>query len=177
MAIYLSLEMADELVKFAENDSIYEDAVKAMASAILNHYSLLSDGFSVSPEQNRINNCPDFILRILRIQRRFSGDRSVVDHTVAEATSSTDNLDEAMDQLGNALENANTEFGRCWALMVRGPDFMFYEYHANLPVNQRLVPWGPATEPNRNVFHARHNCVAIDWMLRHMQTHNTPQPR
>ncbi|RAK98532.1 uncharacterized protein BO80DRAFT_427340, partial [Aspergillus ibericus CBS 121593] len=83
MAVYLSLPILDELVRFVEEDSKYEDSVKAMASGILNYYFPASNGYAVVPEQNREGNFADFI--ILRIQRRFPGDRSVIDHTVSEA--------------------------------------------------------------------------------------------
>ncbi|KAL1847789.1 hypothetical protein Plec18167_002521 [Paecilomyces lecythidis] len=174
MAVYLSLPILDEVVRFAENDSTYEDSVKAMASAILNYYFPATSGYTVAPEQNRNNHFPDFI--ILRIQRRFPGDRGVVDHTLAEAKRNSDPLEASLDQLQGALDEANTEFGRCWALMIRGPEFGFYEYHENLPENARLVPWGPPNQ-QRNTFHARNDCVIIDWMLRHMVQNDAPPAR
>ena len=83
MANYISIPILDELVHFAEQDSKYEDAVKAMSSSILVHYFPPLKGFSVVSEQNRNNHYADYI--VLRIQRRFPGDRGIVDHTVVEA--------------------------------------------------------------------------------------------
>ncbi|OJD12508.1 hypothetical protein ACJ73_09340 [Blastomyces percursus] len=174
MANYISLPILDELVRFAEHDSEYEDSAKAMASGVLNYYFPATNGFTVAPEQNR-NDHSDFI--ILRIQRRFPGDRGVVDHTLAEAKKTADSVQAALEQLENALENANTEFGRCWAILVHGCTFYFYEYHLNLPLNARLIPWGPPGQLSRNSFHARNDSVAIDWMLRHMGQNNTPPSR
>lgn len=44
---------------FAEQDSEYEDAVKAMSSSILVHYFSPLGGFSVVSEQNRDNHYAD----------------------------------------------------------------------------------------------------------------------
>lgn len=65
MAVYLSLPILNELVRFVENDSTYEDSMKAMASGILNYYFPAANSYTVAPEQNRNNNFADFI--ILRI--------------------------------------------------------------------------------------------------------------
>lgn len=48
------------------------------------------NGWIVAPEQNRNNTFADFI--VLRVQRRYPGDRSVIDHTVAEAKKKDDDL-------------------------------------------------------------------------------------
>lgn len=58
-------------------------------------------------------------------------------------------MDASLDQLENVLENWNTEFGRCWALLIQGVEFMFYEYHQHRPVNNRLLPWGSPDQPGR----------------------------
>lgn len=175
MAVYLSIPILDELVRFVENDSTYEDAVKAMASGILSYYFPPTNGYTVAPEQNRNDNYADFI--ILRIQRRFPGDRGVIDHTVAEAKRTSDPLGASLEQLENALEHANTEFKRCWAIMIHGYTFKFYEYHGNLPAHARLIPWGPPNQAQQNSFHARIDSLAIDWMLRHMAQNDTPLAR
>ncbi|EEH11157.1 predicted protein [Histoplasma capsulatum G186AR] len=175
MANYLSLPILHELVQFAEEDALYEDSIKAMASGILNYYFPATNGFTVAPEQNRQGNIADFI--ILRIQRRFPGDRGVVDHTVAEAKRDTDSITAALEQLENALEQANTEFGRCWAMLIHGCNFQFFEYHIHLPAGERLIPWGPPNQPSQNLFHCRNESVTIDWMLRHMGQNNTPPAR
>lgn len=173
MANYISIPILDELVRFAEQDSRYEDAVKAMSSSILVHYFPPLNGFSVVSEHNRNNHYADYI--VLRIQRRFPGDRGIVDHTVVEAKKQTDPLDGSLEQLENALENSNTEFGRCWALLIRGVEFMFYEYHQHRPVNNRLLPWGH--QPGQNTYHVRRDSEIIDWMLRRMVQQDTPPIR
>lgn len=173
MANYLSIPILDELVCFAEQDSEYEDAVKAMLSSILVHYFPPLDGFSVVSKQNRNNHYVDYI--VLRMQHQFPGDRGIIDHTVVEVKKQTGPLDTSLKQLENALENSNTEFGRCWALLIRGVEFMFYEYHQNRPVNNRLLPWGH--QPRQNTYHVRHDSEKIDWMLRRMIQQDIPPIR
>lgn len=175
MAAYLSLPAFQELIEFVENDSVYEDSVKALANSMLSYYFPLVNGWIIAPEQNRNNSFADFI--VLRVQRRFPGDRSVIDHTVAEAKKKTDDVAAAMDQLEYALEQSNTEFGRCWAVLFHGLDILFYEYHEHLPENHRLVPTGPPSQPRRNKFHVRGDSRAVDEMLMHMLQHETPSPR
>lgn len=94
-----------------ECDSRLEDAVKVMASGILSNYFTVLNGFIIASEQTRNYNVPDFI--IIRIQRRFPGDRGVVDHTIAEAKKAEDRVSVCLEQLENALEQAITEIGRC----------------------------------------------------------------
>lgn len=142
---------------------------------MLSYYFPLVNGWIVAPEPNRNNTFADFI--VLRVQRRYPGDRSVVDHTVAEAKKKEDDLGAAMDQLENAPEQSNTEFGRCWAIMFHGLDLLFYEYHEYLTENNRLLPTGPPSQPRRNKFHVRTDSLAIDEMLMHMLHHETPNPR
>lgn len=174
MAVYLSLPILDELIRSVETDPTYEDSVKAMASGILNYDFPAANGYTVAPEQNRNDNFADFI--ILHIQRRFPGDRGVIDHTLVEAKCTSDSLQASLEQLENALEHA--KFGRCWAIMIHSFSFKFYEYHQNLPEYARLVPWGPPSQQQlRNSFHARNDSVIIDWMLRHMAQHDTPPAR
>lgn len=45
MATYIPLPILDESVHFTESNSVYEDAVKAMASGILNYYFPPASGF------------------------------------------------------------------------------------------------------------------------------------
>lgn len=162
MATYLSLPIIDEIICFVENDSRHEDSVKAMASGVLNHHFTAANGFLVAPTQNRNNPSAD--LTILRIQRRFPGDRGVVDHTVAGAKKADDSLETSLQQLETALEEANTPFGRCWAIMVHGPRFLFYEYHRTLGGNHRLVPWGPPDQQ-------RQGCCSI-WPIPILRRHD-----
>ncbi|PYH92439.1 hypothetical protein BO71DRAFT_451392 [Aspergillus ellipticus CBS 707.79] len=65
MAAYLSLPAFRELIEFVEHDSVY--------------YFPIANGWIVAPEQPRNNSFVDFI--VLRWQRRYPGDRSVIDHT------------------------------------------------------------------------------------------------
>ncbi|RMJ26819.1 hypothetical protein PHISP_02306 [Aspergillus sp. HF37] len=146
-----------------------------MASGVFNHHFTAANGFLVAPKQDRNNLSEDFT--ILRIQRLFPGDRGFVDHTVSGAKKADDGLETSMQQLETALEEANTPFGRCWAIMVHGPRFIFYEYHRTLEENHRLVPWGPPDQPWQNTFHARSDAAAIEWMLLHMAHTNTPPAR
>ena len=175
MAAYLSLPAFQELIEFVENDSMYEDSVKALANAMLTYYFPIVNGWIVAPEQNRNNTFTDFI--VLRVQRRYAGDRSVVDHTVAEAKKTTDDIGAAMDQLENALEQSNTEFGRCWAIIFHGLNILFYEYHEYLPENERVIPTGPPSQSRKTEFHVRTDSLAIDEMLTHMLHHETPSAR
>jgi hypothetical protein len=81
-----------------------------------------------------------------------------------------------LDQLKNALDSANTKFGRRWAILIQACNFQFCEYHQKLPDERRLVPWGPPGQ-SKNVFHARPDSITIDWMLRHMAESDTPPER
>ncbi|OAX79336.1 hypothetical protein ACJ72_06343 [Emergomyces africanus] len=175
MANYLSLPILDELVRFVEEDALHEDSIKAMVSGILNYYFPAINGFTVISKKNRPRNITDFI--ILQIQQLFPGDCSVVDHTVAEAKKDTDSITAALEQFENALEQANTEFGRCWAMLIHGCNFHFFEYHIHLPVGERLIPWVPPNRSSQNLFHGRNDSITIDWMLRHMGQNNTPPAR
>ncbi|PLN86007.1 hypothetical protein BDW42DRAFT_121762 [Aspergillus taichungensis] len=175
MATYLSLPAFQELIEFVERDSVYEDSVKALAVSMLSYHFPIVNGWIIAPEQNRNDRFADFI--VLRVQRRFPGDRSVIDHTVAEAKKGSDNLDAAMEQIENALEHANTEFGRCWAIVFHGLDILFYEYHKYLPANSRLIPTGPPSQPHTNRFHVRTDSLSVQEMLTHMLQHETPNPR
>jgi len=171
---YISIPILDELVKFAENDSVYEDAVKAMGSGILNYYFQAINGFSVAPEQNRDDNYPT----------SSSSESSIVGQEIEalwiillQKRRRQLSLGASLEQLTNALEYANTEHGRCWALLFHGSGIRFYEYHHNLPEDQRLVQWAEAGDPARTVYHVRNNAGAIDRMLRHMAQTAVPPVR
>lgn len=71
---------------------------------MLGYYFPIGHGWIIAPEQDRNNSFADFI--VLKVQRRYPGDRGVVDHTVAEAKKKADHLNAAMDQLENALEES-----------------------------------------------------------------------
>ncbi|KAJ5483140.1 hypothetical protein N7530_002386 [Penicillium desertorum] len=170
------LPILNELVHFVENDSTYEDSVEAMASGILNYYFPATNGYTVAPEQSLNNNFADFIIHVSNVG--FPGDRGVIDHTFAEVKRASDNLQASLEQLEHALEHANTQFGRCWAIMIHGIKFKFYEYHRNLPEHACLIPRGPPNQrQRRNTFHARNDSVEVDWMLRRMAQNGTPPAR
>lgn len=178
MAVYLSLPILNEAVRFVEDDSINESSVKAMAVGILNYYFPAANNCTVAPKQHRYNSQADFV--ILRIQPQFPGNRAVYDHAIAEARSSMDSFKSILEHLEDTLEHANIPFERCWAIVIHGAIFNFYEYHRNLPENERLIPCGPPTESQRerrDSFHARNDSVEIDWMLRHVAQNDTPPAR
>ncbi|KAK2814332.1 hypothetical protein FQN49_008216 [Arthroderma sp. PD_2] len=173
MANYISIPILAELVQFAEHDSEHEDSAKALASGVLNYYFTAINGFIVAPEQNKSNHRPDFI--ILRVLRRFLGDRGVANHVIAiaEAIKQAESFERSLEQLEDVLEQGNMEFGRCWAILVRGCTFCFYEYHSNLPANSRLIPWVPPGQ-SQNEFHGRSDSMVVDWMLRHIAQNTSP---
>ncbi|KFZ10282.1 hypothetical protein V502_08222 [Pseudogymnoascus sp. VKM F-4520 (FW-2644)] len=172
MSVYLSVPILDEVVRSVEDDPTSE-AVKAMASGILSYYFPPVNGYVVALEHNRNDYIEDLI--IFRIRRRFPGERITVDHTFVEVKGPTDPAEQSLDPLRGALDQSNTEFGRCWAMIIQKTNFKFYEYHSNLPVDNRLVPRGaPNQEQSRNSFHVRNDSVIIDWMLRHMIEFNIP---
>jgi hypothetical protein len=155
MAVYLPVPILDELVRFVENDSTNENSVKAMTSGILNYYLPAANSYTVAPGQSRNNNSTEF----------------VIDQTLAAAKRTSDPL--SLEQLENTLQHANTELGRCWAIIIHGFTFKFYEYHLDLPEHTYLVPWGPPNQQEQNCFQAHHDSMAIDWMLRFMVQHDT----
>ncbi|KAL2007407.1 hypothetical protein VTN00DRAFT_8845 [Thermoascus crustaceus] len=116
MATYISLPILDGLVRFAENDdSIHGDAVKAMASGILNYYFPPDNGFIVASERlnqdqdndnNNNNNEKHGDSMILRIRRGLPDDRGgvIVDHAFVICGSEKDRKS-CMMQLSSALEH------------------------------------------------------------------------
>lgn len=174
MAVYLSLFILDELVRFAEKDPTNEDFVKAMASGILNYYFAAVNGYIVAPKQKWNNKDVDFIIR--RIQGRFPGDRSVTYHTLAEAKHASADRGALLSVLESTLDNTNPGLGRFWVIVIHGVNFEFYEYHSNLP--KCLIPCEtPKQFLSRHPFHARKDSAAIDWILRHMARNDKPPVR
>ncbi|PIG80342.1 hypothetical protein AARAC_004771 [Aspergillus arachidicola] len=141
MAVYLSIPIINELVRLVDI-STDEDSVQVLGSAILNYYFPVTNGYAVTPGQHRGDkNIAEF--NIIRIERRFPGDRSVVEHTTVKATQSADWLISSLEQLEGALWSTLPECGRCWVIIILGPTFRFYEYHLHRPKNKRVIPWGP----------------------------------
>lgn len=97
--------------------------------------------------------------------------------TIVEATRTGDSLQSSLEQLEDTLNHANTELGRCWAIIIHGVNFKFYEYHRNPSAQTCLVPWGPPGQQHQNSFHVRDGSAEIDWMLRHMAQNSTPLAR
>ncbi|OQD68837.1 hypothetical protein PENDEC_c030G01842 [Penicillium decumbens] len=174
MAKYISVPIINEFITFVENDSDYEDNVKAMLSGTLSYCFPAVMGYGLAPKQNRNNSYPVFIF--YRLQHRFPGDWGVVDHALIEAKRSSDSLQESIDQLTNALEGSNTEHGRCWAILEIGVNISFYEYCHHFPVNRRLLPWCPPGQ-STNSFRIRHDNEIIDWIFNPMRPNNESPAR
>ena len=188
--IYISIHIIEAMVYNVEqedSDTEYENATKAMSSSILNYYFPLVNGFLVTltSEENKNNEEYDYGYgsRVFRFRRRVLNSIGFLDRTVTvvETKKQIDygSLEAAFERLENALENSEstTRVGRCWALLIRGVEFMFYEYQQNRPGNHRLLPWGSPDQPERNVYHVRRDAETIDWMLRQMIQQDTPPIR
>lgn len=145
-----------------------------MAAVILSYYFPPANSYAVALKNGR----RDANIAIFRIRRRFPGDLSTVDHVFIEVKGPTDLAEQSVDPFCGALDQSNTKFGRCWAMVIHKTNFKFYEYHSNLPPDKRLVPWGPPNQAQpRNSFHVRNDSVIIDWMLRHMIEFHVPPAR
>ena len=188
--IYISIHIIEAMVYNVEqedSDTEYENATKAMSSSILNYYFPLVNGFLVTltSEENKNNEEYDYGYgsRVFRFRRRVLNSIGFLDRTVTvvETKKQIDygSLEAAFERLENALENSEstTRVGRYWALLIRGVEFMFYEYQQNRPGNHRLLPWGSPDQPERNVYHVRRDAETIDWMLRQMIQQDTPPIR
>ena len=174
-------------VEQEDSDTEYENATKAMSSSILNYYFPLVNGFLVTltSEENKNNEEYDYGYgsRVFRFRRHVLNSIGFLDRTVTvvETKKQIDygSLEAAFERLENALENSEstTRVGRYWALLIRGVEFMFYEYQQNRPGNHPLLPWGSPDQPERNVYHVRRDAETIDWMLRQMIQQDTPPIR
>ena len=188
---YISIPIIEAMifrVEQGDSDIEYENVIKAMSSSILNYYFPLVNGFLVvlTSEQNQ-NQSHDYDYgygsRVFRIRRHCPDSRGIVDHTVTvvetEKRVDPSSLEASLERLENALENpeSTTGVGRCWALLIRGVEFMFYEYHQHRPGNYRLLPWGPRDQPEWNVYHVRRDAETIDWMFRRMVQQDDPPIR
>lgn len=169
MADYMHIPAIDDFIAFVEHDSNDENSMKAMLSATLSHRFPITHGFALAPKQGENSFFSHFAL--YRIQYRFPGDRGLVDHASIQATRSGDTLDESLSQLLNALDIANSENNRCWAILAIGMEITFYEYHQELPKNKRLLAWCPPGQ-RTNSFNIRHDCELIDWMFNYMRQNN-----
>jgi hypothetical protein len=123
MANYLSIPILDALIRSVEEDSPSESGVISIASAVLSHLFQPANGFTMVAGQHRDNTVADVV--ILRVQRLVPGHSAVVDHTVVEVKRGPESIGSATEQMETIMKGAITEFGRCWAVIVRGPQFMF----------------------------------------------------
>ncbi|KFZ11446.1 hypothetical protein V501_04776 [Pseudogymnoascus sp. VKM F-4519 (FW-2642)] len=172
MAVYLSVPILEELVQSVEDSPTYE-AVNAMASGILSYYFTPVNGYVVALERGRNVHGAD--MAIYRIRRRFPGNQSTLDHTFIGVKGPVAPTKQSLDLLEGGLERSTTRSVSCWAMMILGSNFEFYQHHILQPVNNRLAPWGPPDQDQaRNSFHVRDDSAAIDWMLRHMLQCNAP---
>ncbi|CRG89699.1 hypothetical protein PISL3812_06738 [Talaromyces islandicus] len=176
MENYLSIPIVEEFVRRVEENPQHEDPIKAMAAGIFTHYFPLVDGFVIASKYtNQGNDFPGFVLRI---QRRSPKNRGFVDHAFVEAKEEADDVSSSssLDQLKNALEGPNAQVDRCWAVLIQGCNFQFYEYHRGLPDEGRLLPWKSPGQ-STNVFHVRSDSAVIHGMLRHMAENSMPPER
>ena len=189
--IYISIHIIEAMVYNVEqedSDTEYENATKAMSSSILNYYFPLVNGFLVTltSEENQNNKEYDYGYGsgvFFRFRRHVLNSIGFLDRTVTvvetEKRVDPSSLEASLERLENALENSEstTGVGRCWALLIRGVEFMFYEYHQHRPGNYRLLPWGPRDQPEWNVYHVRRDAETIDWMFRRMVQQDDPPIR
>ncbi|KAJ5933867.1 hypothetical protein N7454_006196 [Penicillium verhagenii] len=177
---YSSIPIINEFITRVSDDdhSNYENNVKAMLSGVLTHEFPLSMGYVLVPGQNRNASYPGFTgyHKPCKIQRYFPEDRGFVDHLLVEVMGSDESLADATDQLLKALEIANTQHGRCWAIIGIGPTVEFYEYHGSLPVNHQLIPWYPLGRSTNN-FNIRTESVVLRSIFDHMRRNNEPAAR
>ncbi|KXG53809.1 uncharacterized protein PGRI_008590 [Penicillium griseofulvum] len=174
LAKYVDIPIIDAFVTCVENNTNYENSIKAMLNGILAHYFPIDMGYAVAPKQNRDNKLSHFL--VCRLRCRFSEDRGIVDHALIKAKGRLDTLEESVEQLTEALENSNTDNGQCWAILAIDAHLIFYEYFKDLPKNESLLPWCPPGQPT-NSFHIRHDYEVIDWMFNYMRQKDGPQAR
>lgn len=173
MTLYLSVEILEEFVIHVEK-SKDENAIKTMTFGILSHYFSPTGGYAVAFGPRREGHYTDFV--ILRMPPLPPAERGIFDHCVVKARCESVDVQTALAELESDGGLTNTEHGRCWALLIVGARFSFFEYHQNLPPGRRLlsrVPLGGST----NEFHALHDSPAVDKMLRHMYRHPVPPAR
>ncbi|KAI1945806.1 hypothetical protein LOZ12_002698 [Ophidiomyces ophidiicola] len=163
---YLSLPILDELVKSVETKPADENAVKLMASGILNHYFSVANGYIATPERTPDGNSPDSIT--LRIRRYLPRTQSFMDHAVADIVPMGDPLPLLFAQLESTPENCNADASICWKMKFYACTIEFYEDHHCLE-HPGLVPY-PA--PKHNIYHLRTDSEVIDMMLRQMTERN-----
>lgn len=175
MSFYLSVEILEEFVILAEK-SKDANAVKTMTFGILSHYFTPTSGYAIVPGQRRQDQDQHTDFVVVRLPPLPPSERRIVDHCMVKVRCESDDVETALSELEKDLEHANTEHGRCWALLIVGAQFNFFEYHHNLPLGQRLlsrIPLGGST----NEFHALHDGPAVEKMLRYTNRHPVPPVR
>ncbi|KAJ6014889.1 hypothetical protein N7540_009480 [Penicillium herquei] len=174
MDSYLSFPIIDAFITFVDEKSDFENNLKALLNSLLNHEFPLTMGYGTAALLRRKASYPDF--KVFHLQSLSLSDRGIVDHVLVEAKHPDERLEDTISQLITALESANTEHGRCWAIMVNGTAFSFYEYHANFPVSHRLIPWCPLGQ-STNTFNLRRDPQVIESIFDHMRQKNEPPAR
>ncbi|KAH8426083.1 uncharacterized protein LDX57_003824 [Aspergillus melleus] len=176
MAAYISLAAVQVILDSVVSDPIPGNEVKALSNTLLHLYFLVTDGWIITPERHGLDSV---ILRIRHYQRRYPDDLTPIHHTVALAGPTTgDNTKASLKQLEQALDlsNPDPDSGRCWALLFRGLELRFYEYHRSRPVGERLAPWALKSQSLGDSYHVRNDSVVVEEMLQHMTQHSMPDP-
>ncbi|KAJ5621359.1 hypothetical protein N7528_006142 [Penicillium herquei] len=173
MESYSSIPIIDAFVTSVDEKSDFENNVKALLNSVLNHEFPLTMGYGTTALLRRKTSYPDF--KVFRL-RRPASDRGVVDHVLVQTKRPDERLEDTRAQLITALESADTEDDRCWAIVADGTTFSFYEHHAHFPVNHRLIPWYPPGQ-STNTFHLRRDSQVIESMFDYMRQNNEPPVR
>ncbi|KAK1144003.1 hypothetical protein N8T08_005912 [Aspergillus melleus] len=177
MAAYLSLAAIQVVIDSVDSDPTPGNGVKALSNTLLHLYFLVTDGWIIAPQRHGLDS---IILRIHHYQRRYPDDLAPIHHTVTLAGPATgDNTKASLRQLEEALDVSNPDpvSGRCWAVLFRGLELRFFEYHRSLPVGERLVSWALESQSLGDSFHVRNDSVVVEEMLQYMTQHSIPDPR
>lgn len=97
----------------------------------------------------------------------------MVVHTLVVVKGGGESLVATLERMEEANMGAGAGVG-CWAVVVLGAVFAFYEYRRERPLGSRLVPWGPPEPPRENRFHVRRDVESVEWMLRYMARNASP---
>ncbi|KAJ5937309.1 hypothetical protein N7454_004964 [Penicillium verhagenii] len=171
MANYISIPIIDQLITFLESGEDYEGNMRAMLSAVLNHYYTATGGYYVIPRPSRSDIFADFT--VCRIRTRFPGNEHMVVHTLVKSKHESNSLADAQDELARACDNLDTENGRCWAILAIGENIVFYMYHRCMPVGRRLIHFSYAGHRSFKL-HIRIDSDAIDCVLNYMRQRAGP---
>ncbi|KAI9835182.1 MAG: hypothetical protein M1819_002552 [Sarea resinae] len=146
MTSYIHLQVCDEFIRRLEVNPNTEADLKALGTAMLNHYFSPAQRYLVDamrfPDARRNNH--DHELQFLRVRKmvsdEYSRNRSLLDHarvlieseeratTMVSTHPSYYLRPSSLAQLQEPLENATTASGTCWVLHLRGPKIQFYRF-------------------------------------------------